>query len=725
MKDKLFTAATALPLSFLLGWGAMHCMISGLNLPVEDPGWLHGMWLLCALAGCLLFSIPSGGLIALTGSLAMGFWLWKTGGISIPIRALITRLSTIYNRAYNGWPVLEFHGVDWQATSLDLLLAAWGGLIILCAAAAFCRGRGTVPAALLSLLPLTASLIVNDTPPGALPLACLLAVLALMLLTQSVARQDPRQGARLAIIGALPTALVLGSLFWLSPRESYVSHAQEQLETFTAWWQDAIVSPFRREGGLGQTIAPTPTTSATTRLGSLGPRRVFPYKVMEVTADFDGTLYLRGQHYHSYDGKSWNAAVGRQERLPTGRAAYHRGTVTVETVRPLDVQYLPSYLGQSQILQDGRLENTEEKQTFTWSVTQLSLRDAMASSFYSPIDEVSLKSYLDLPEETVAWAQPYVYQILDENDLFMKLGYIPQDSVSTTIVSPDADPQPSKIPILDSRTVQAIIDHVANSALYDLDTPRMDGSYHDFAQWFLEESGTGYCVHFATAATVLLRAAGIPARYVTGYMVTCEEGKTVDVTSDQAHAWVEYYDEILGAWVVAEPTPPDLSGDEPETESVTAPTEETTAPTEAATEATQPTQAPTEATGPSRGGDSREEPSPSLWQVLRWFLLAAGLWLAVILQRLLRIALRRRTMAGGPNRRALGLWREVEGLSAMLQQEPPAELLELAQKAKFSQHKLTREELRRFTAWLKEARQTLNQRPLLQRLWCRYVLALW
>ena len=59
----------------------------------------------------------------------------------------------------------------------------------------------------------------------------------------------------------------------------------------------------------------------------------------------------------------------------------------------------------------------------------------------------------------------------------------------------------------------------------------------DFAVWFLEEGETGYCVHFATAATVLLRAAGVPARYVTGYMAPVEASTPTTVSADQAHAW--------------------------------------------------------------------------------------------------------------------------------------------------------------------------------------------
>ena len=231
----------------------------------------------------------------------------------------------------------------------------------------------------------------------------------------------------------------------------------------------------------------------------------------------------------------------------------------------------------------------------------------------------------------------------------------------------------------------------------------------------------------STAATVLLRAAGIPARYVTGYMVNCEAGQPVTVESDRAHAWVEYYDDDLNTWLIAEPTPPDLSGDEPEDESVTAPppvTQPLTEPEE--TETTAPTEP---ATRPGQnGGDVQVDISieeVKAWEILRWFVLAAVIFAAIILQRMIRIALRRRTLTGGPNRRALGLWQEVERISAFLKREPPEELLELAQKAKFSQHQLTKEEVRQFTTWLKEAKKDLRERSIFQRLWCQYVLALW
>lgn len=84
----------------------------------------------------------------------------------------------------------------------------------------------------------------------------------------------------------------------------------------------------------------------------------------------------------------------------------------------------------------------------------------------------------------------------------------------------------------------------------------------DGVEYFLNESRKGYCVYFASAATLIFRQAGIPARYVEGFIITPdmmenpdEDGiVTVSVSDDKAHAWPEIY--IAGyGWVPIEVTP--------------------------------------------------------------------------------------------------------------------------------------------------------------------------
>ncbi len=103
----------------------------------------------------------------------------------------------------------------------------------------------------------------------------------------------------------------------------------------------------------------------------------------------------------------------------------------------------------------------------------------------------------------------------------------------------------------------------------------------DYISHFLLESKKGYCAHFASAATMLFRHLGIPARYVEGYafsyLSVVENGElvegasysdyydgyspigetaliTLEIPDAYAHAWVEIYVEGKG-WLVVDPTP--------------------------------------------------------------------------------------------------------------------------------------------------------------------------
>lgn len=83
----------------------------------------------------------------------------------------------------------------------------------------------------------------------------------------------------------------------------------------------------------------------------------------------------------------------------------------------------------------------------------------------------------------------------------------------------------------------------------------------EYVEYFLFENKKGYCVHYATAATLLFRSHDIPARFVSGYLIGKEQWKTSDdgtyqvtVTGADAHAWTEIYTGD-GIWIPVELTP--------------------------------------------------------------------------------------------------------------------------------------------------------------------------
>jgi hypothetical protein len=88
--------------------------------------------------------------------------------------------------------------------------------------------------------------------------------------------------------------------------------------------------------------------------------------------------------------------------------------------------------------------------------------------------------------------------------------------------------------------------------VYTLDPPVLSG---DTSDQFLFESRRGFCEHFASSFVLLMRAAGLPARVVTGYQGG--EFNPIDeyliVRQSDAHAWAEVWLEGTG-WTRVDPT---------------------------------------------------------------------------------------------------------------------------------------------------------------------------
>lgn len=117
-------------------------------------------------------------------------------------------------------------------------------------------------------------------------------------------------------------------------------------------------------------------------------------------------------------------------------------------------------------------------------------------------------------------------------------------------------------PLSDTDEITAFILHTLDSrASYSLTPGRMPLNGADVAEYFLFEGHSGYCVHFATAATLMYRLYGVPARYVSGYAASPDDftqqkdGSWRAVLTDEAaHAWTEIF--LMGyGWMPVEVTP--------------------------------------------------------------------------------------------------------------------------------------------------------------------------
>jgi transglutaminase-like putative cysteine protease len=110
-----------------------------------------------------------------------------------------------------------------------------------------------------------------------------------------------------------------------------------------------------------------------------------------------------------------------------------------------------------------------------------------------------------------------------------------------------------------AQAMQRVLQHFAGfrySLWRDAPPPKGTTALADF----MTRTQSGHCEYFAAAATLLLRAAGVPARYATGYAIVeySELEEAHVVRARHAHAWTRVW--LNGRWVDLDPTPPDWLG---------------------------------------------------------------------------------------------------------------------------------------------------------------------
>lgn len=683
--NKWLLSLTGCALAVLLGCSSMGCFVTAFAPKTVQMStvylWCIGIalcWSICYTWRIQL--IPMGILAFLTG------YLWYSGRLEQSVEALLYQISVYYDKAYH-CGVLCWSGAFPASKDVTLALCGAVTLITLSVCRAICTKRSVWLAAVASLIPLAACMVVTDLIPSQLWLGMLLTGEVLLILPNILRRSDPAQGITLTALVALPVALAVTLLFWAVPKDHY--HGQYRANTIADTLVQWLPSVEQLEDAVGSVISGAMETDSVD-LSAVGRQNNARIVIMQVSGTAPGTVYLRGQHLDSYDGTSWYSSHSEDNTgwLPEAYLLEPVDTLQITTRYTLPTLYVPYYATEpGQTWNGDRMDNTNDLKNYQY------VRRRLLSGWQGFQEDVGTgaESAVQLPAQTRAWAQTLLADIISE----------------------------------DQRTTEkaeAIAAFVRASAEYNVDIDSMPRSETDFVRWFLEDCEEGYCVHFASSAVVLLRAAGIPARYVTGYMTTLDSNGQATVRLDDAHAWAEYYVGGVG-WVILEATPavqsPIQQMQTQPGQTVTQPDVTQPVPSQSVPGGTLPGKAdtPTDPTQPQKNTGWLEN---SLKVLGITALTAVFAWL----QWRLRLALRlRRLQRGTVNTRAIAMWREVAYLSRLLSEQPQGELFAIAQKAKFSQHSLVVEELQPLEAYIQQARVRLRRKPLYLRLVYQIILA--
>lgn len=731
-----------------------------------------------ALAFTAVFSLPRYRWIpSLLYLLLLLLWIWRrwnvliAAALEISVLVVDTLAARLPLVPYAWWE----SGLSIAAarTASTLLLSALTTLLGFGYAWSIIRERSGALATVLGFGLLLPGMLADEMPAW-LPFMLLIAYQILVLLSKKSIRTDPIGTARFIWLAIPCVALLLTVLTLVTPwqentRPDWAHTLRAQLEE--------IAEKLPSFDALSENVPVGAEVSL--KLDQSGGAPDFSERtVLTVESAVEGRYYLRGVSAAYYTGEGWEsldasayetlglvAQEGGNDDMLRGISPFNFASMTAPDAEyykmtidygnayagtfyyPYQLLSTPSEIDSVSFVNDSQIVRQfgGAKRTLYFKPDALPFADIVPLDGTARLAEADYRrfartNYLEVPEgfeesfmewvsslyegktqEEIARLDEEISRII--NQKMEQLG-VPMYGGDAT-VRYDA--------VYYAATYAAVL---AQTLHYDLDAPAVPEGM-DFVDFFLNDSKTGYCAHFASAGVLMMRYLGIPARYVTGYIVQVPASGTAVVKDSDAHAWVEIYLDGYG-WYPVEMTPPVGTGDalpvasmeldEPENpdEVEDKPAEqEEDKPQEDTPEIDKPNQPEEDETAQ----DAPEEPKPEIavrnYDWLLYVLLLTLALAALLLRRRLRLRARERQLCDANTNAAV-----IAAYALLVQLEPwggviPEGVTELAQKAKFSQHTITEAERKGICAYAKNelsrVEETLSR---LRKLQFRYVYTL-
>ncbi len=551
--------------SVLLGWVLARSPL---------PGWLGGLLTFILGAEALLLRVGhlGGPLIAFLRSLAELAWgtlRWPLDGPpdGLPLRLALTELETGLSALLTrlrDWVVGG--GFDPVGTALVWglalwMVAAWAGWAV--------RRRNQ---ALQAVTPAGALLVIALSYAWGRPYA-LVPLLGATLLLMALAGHDARERHWLATgtdfyagirfdlgLAATFLSLALLAVAILAPSVSVrpVVRFARRLMVEHLGGGEQVADVLGLEPGSGATVAFEPVRMAGLPrrhlLGSgpeLSQQVVIVVYLESVHPDPDAEsvegprYYWRGLTYDRYAGRGWLTGATETVAYKAGQAATFEA---VTTERPFETSSQQTVRQRVRVVGDlggllhaaGELVTADRDYRVAWRSPGDAFGAQIAATTYRVDSRVPLASEAQLRstgEDYPDWVR----------ERYLALpGGVPERVLSLARALTANEPAPYD----QARAIERYL----RAFPYTLDLPAPPPD-RDVVDYFLFELRQGYCDYYATAMVVLARAAGLPARLVTGYASGTYDASQARyvVTEADAHSWVEIYFPGYG-WIEFEPT---------------------------------------------------------------------------------------------------------------------------------------------------------------------------
>lgn len=529
-KARLDRSAIAAVLALLFAGSATAVAASALGLTVSTPALYAAA--LVAVALSVAGTLTGGAIIASLGFVAVaGLYLATHGAGLAGLRELFAQ---------------------WSGQAAESAGAAEGGrLLLTCASFTFgvlffvlLSHNEFVSVAIVLLLAvmvachaMSQSASLGATVPG------LVAAAAAFALTGGVQRDFSALRVLLPAVLALALAMVLvpGERMTWRPLEDAAERVRNMFEQYFRFTHERIAFSINEEG---YDHAGEVGDAVVSMLG--GPATPHTDPVMSVHTDAD--VLLRGTIRTAYTGYSW------VDTVPKSRYLYYDLTHRVTRER---LFIPPKALDDALLKVDVSVEMLDDGTStlFVSGMMDEFRMDLSTAVYYNTAGEVFLSRPVQrgdsyrlralLPEMSDALRSAVIdgeavgderYQDILERHIQLPEG-IDGGVYGLTMQVIDGAENPW------DRAV-AIMRYLRENMRYTLqpDAPPRD---RDFVSHFLLDSREGYCSYYASAMAVMGRIAGLPTRYVEGYLA--RPGVEV-LTGENAHAWAEVYFQGVG-WI--------------------------------------------------------------------------------------------------------------------------------------------------------------------------------
>lgn len=292
-----------------------------------------------------------------------------------------------------------------------------------------------------------------------------------------------------------------------------------------------------------------------------------PEKTPVMQVSTPRTTYLRGTIYDTYTGRSWdNTAGGRRYLWQSGRMESSRRRLFDQGLPPDSIQNSLSGTETIRI----RLLNESPSTLFVPQRVRELIPGAEMVPYFSDASEIFITRNLQDGDTYTVRAPLFtsddagIGTLLDFCAAKSDSGW--EDAPEIYLALPDHLEQ-SVYDLAQKITAgignpyekaAAIQNWLRSNCRYTLDVSEHPENI-DFVTMFLFQTRKGYCTYFASAMTVLCRMAGLPARYVEGYLAEPNAGGEALVTGENAHAWTEVCFKGFG-WLTFDATPKTQDG---------------------------------------------------------------------------------------------------------------------------------------------------------------------